>query len=214
MVRSRSSANILSPPLALASLLLLSLGGCISVTNKITGSPRAGTEQLLLTGVSDRAVCSIDFRPLSGHRVFLETTKVSAADSDWVIFSLRREMSRQGLLLVSDKKDAQTIIEASVAAYGNDESDCRFSLPSTLPLGTSSFSTGASPANGLIRKNLQDAVVKLALFAYDAKSRQFVWESGTVMETGRLDRRYFGTTNFSRRTSLPELECYPDRRIR
>lgn len=209
MARSRTATAL--PP---ALMMVLGLSGCISVTNKITGTPRAGAEQLLLTGVSDRAVCSIDFRPLSGHRVFLETTKVNAADSDWVIFSLRREMSRQGLLLVSDRKDAQTIVEASVAAYGSDESDCRFSLPTTLPLGTTSVSTGASAANGLLRRNRQDAVVKLALFAYDAHSRQFVWESDTVMEMGHLDRQYWGTANVTRRTSLPELECYPPRRIR
>jgi hypothetical protein len=198
--------------LPLASAMLLSLSGCISVTNKITGTPRAGAEQLLLTGVSDRAVCSIDFRPLSGHRVFLETSKVNAADSDWVIFSLRREMSRQGLLLVGDKKEAHTIVEASVAAYGTDESDCRFSLPSTLPLpGANSVSTGASTANGLLRNNHQDAVVKLALFAYDANSRQFVWESDTVMEMGDLHRRFWGTANVTRKTSLPELEIYPPR---
>lgn len=210
MAKSRT-AMILPPALT----MVLGLGGCISVTNKITGTPRAGAEQLLLTGVSDRAVCSIDFRPLSGHRVYLETAKVNAADSDWVIFSLRREMSRQGLLLVGDRKEAQTVVEASVAAYGSDESDCRFSLPTTLPLpGMNSVSTGASTANGLLRKNHQDAVVKLALFAYDAHSRQFVWESDTVMEMGHLDRQYWGTANITRKTSLPELECYPPRRIR
>ena len=104
------------------SILWLALGmascGCVSVTTKITGSSRAGAEQLLLTGTSDRAVGSIDFRPLSGHRVYLETSQVSAADSGWVIFSLRREMARQGLLLVSDKKEAQTLIEAALVLTG------------------------------------------------------------------------------------------------
>ena len=79
------------------------------------GLLKGRAEQLLLTGTSDRAVGSIDFRPLSGHRVYLETSQVSAADSGWVIFGLRREMARQGLLLVSDKKDAQTLIEAALA---------------------------------------------------------------------------------------------------
>ena len=189
------------------SILWLALGmascGCVSVTTKITGSSRAGAEQLLLTGTFDRAVGSIDFRPLSGHRVYLETSQVSAADSGWVIFSLRREMARQGLLLVSDKKEAQTLIEAALGAYGTDEVDCRFSLPSTFSLGLLPVSTGASATNGLIHKNRQDAVVKLALFAYDAKTRQLVWESNTVMECGYLDRQYLGTANISRQTSLP-----------
>ncbi len=189
----------------------MATGGCTSVTQKITGSSRAGAEQLLLTGISDRAVSSIDFHPLAGHHVYLETGQLNATDSGWIIFSLRREMARQGLLLVSDKKEAQTLIEAAVGAYGTDEVDCRLSLPSTIPLGLLPISTGASSTGGLIHKNWQDAVVKLALFAYDARTRQLVWESNTIMDYGYLDREYFGTTNIYRRTSLPELECYPPR---
>jgi len=193
--------------------LVMSVSGCTSITTKITGSSRAGTEELLLTGTSDRAISSIDFHPLSGHHVFLDTTQVSATDSGWIIFSLRREMARQGLLLVSDKKDAQTIVEAAVGAYGTDEVDCRISLPTSFSLGFLPITTSGSDASGLIRKNRQDAVVKLALFAYDAKTRQLVWDSNTIMNFGHLDRRFFGTANVSRQSTLPELECYPPRRV-
>ncbi len=198
-----------------ASLLWLALGmassGCASVTTKITGSARAGAEELLLTGTSDRAICSIDFRPLAGRHVFLEAGQLSATDSGWIIFTLRRAMAREGVLLVGDKKDAQIVVEAAVAAYGTDEVDCRVSLPSTLPLGMMPISTGTSATGGLIQKNRQDAVVKLALFAYDAKSGHLVWESGDVIEFGRLYRRFTGTSNISRETSEPELEAYPPR---
>ena len=192
-------------------LLATAMSGCASVTTKVTGSPRAGAEQLLLTGISDRAIGSIDFRPLAGRHIYLDATRLSTADSGWVTFSLRREMSRQGLLLVSDNKNADTIVEASVAAYGTDEADRRFSLPSTIPLGMMPISTGVADASGLFRKSKQDAVVKVALFAYEAKTGQFVWESGTIMEMGHLDRRFCGTANITRDTSLPELESYPPR---
>src|SRR4051794_15714921 len=160
-------------------LLALCMGLCgyASVTTKITGSARAGAEQLLLTGTSDRAIGSIDFRPLAGQRVFLDTTQVQAADSSWIGFTLRREMARQGVFLVADKKDAQTPVEAAVAAYGTDEVDCRFSLPTSFSAGVLPLPTGTADAGGLIRKNRQDAVVKLALFAYDARSHQLTWES-------------------------------------
>jgi hypothetical protein len=131
-----------------------------------------------------------------------------------VIFSLRREMVRQGLLLVGDRKDAETVMEAAVAAYGTDEVDCRFALPSSFSAGVLPLPTGTSDAGGLIRKNRQDAVVRLALFGYDAKSHQLVWESDTVTQFGYLDRRYLGTTNLTRRSSEPELEAYPPRRIK
>ena len=118
------------------------------------------------------------------------------------------------MLLVDDKKMAQTLVEAAVAAYGTDEVDCRFSLPNTFSAGVLPLPAGTSDAGGLIRKNRQDAVVKLALLAFDARSRELIWESPTVTEFGYLDRRYFGTTNLTRRSSVPELEEYPPRRIK
>ncbi|MDR3622453.1 MAG: hypothetical protein P4L85_24090 [Paludisphaera borealis] len=199
---------------SLATLALaMALSGCVSVTTKLTGSARSGAEQLLLTGTADRAIASIDFRPLAGRKVFLETGQVSAADSGWLVFGLRREMARQGLLLVADKKDAQTVVEAAVGAYGTDEIDSRVSLPTSFASSLVPIPIGGSDASGLIRKNRQDSVVKLALFGYDAATRQLAWESDTVMEVGRLDRRFIGTTNVTRQTSLPELETYPPRRV-
>lgn len=203
----------------LASLAILALAmtadGCASVTTKITGTSRSGSEELLLTGVADRVIASLSFGPLAGRRVFLDTSQVSAPDASWIIFSLRREMARQGLLLQSDKKDAQTIVEASVAAYATDEVDCQFSLPLSIPsnplVPLPVASIGAN-TSALTRKNRQDAVVKLALFAYDATTRQLVWESNTLMDTGYLDRRYLGTANYYRRSTQPELETYTPRR--
>jgi hypothetical protein len=197
-----------------AFALVVAQFGCVSVTTKLTGSSKAGAEQLLMTGTADRAVASIDFRPLAGRKVFLETGQVKADDAGWLIFGLRREMARQGLLLVADKKEAETIVEAAVGAYGTDEVDSRVSLPTAFASSLVPIPIGGSDSSGLIRKNRQDSVVKLALFGYDAQNRQLVWESHDVMEVGRLDRRFFGTTNLTRETSLPELESYPPRRIR
>lgn len=191
----------------------LNVAGCTSVTTKITGSSRAGAEQLLLTGTLERAVSSIDFRPLQGRRVYLDSSLVSGTDSSWVTFCLRREMARQGLTLVSEKKEAQAVVEASVAAYGTDEVDCRVALPNTFATGALPLPIGSSDSSGLIRKSRQDAVVKLALIGLDTSTHQVIWETPEVTEFGFLDRRFFGTTNLTRRSSEPELEHYPRRRL-
>jgi hypothetical protein len=186
-------------------------GGCMSVDNKITGTSRAGAEQMLLTGTSDRAISLVDFRPLSGARVYLDTSNVKAADEGWVIFSLRRALAANGALLVAASAEAQVIVEAAVGAYGTDEKDHRFSLPSLSFLGTLPIPTGGASASALVRRNRQDAIVKLALFGYDAQTRALVWESGTIQVTQKLDRDFVGGTNFRRKTSMPELENYPRR---
>src|SRR5262249_24557453 len=60
---ARSVGTIAAPLLVLA-------GGCTSM--KVTGTPRTGTEQLLLTCTWDAALRAVDFRPLAGSRVFLD----------------------------------------------------------------------------------------------------------------------------------------------
>jgi hypothetical protein len=197
---------------AVGSLLALTLCGCASVSTKLTGSPRAGAEQALLTGTADRAIDCIDFRPLAGAAVFLDASHVSASDSGWILFALRRTMARQGVRLVDAKKDAAVIVEAAVGAYGTDEVDCRLSVPGALPAVGPLPLLPLGTERALIRKNRQDAVVKLALTGFDAKMHHLIWESGTILGSQSLDRRFFGMTEITRRSSLPELEDYPRRK--
>lgn len=205
-----------------ALALVAALSGCVKVTSRSTNSARTGTEQLLMTGATDRAIGSIDFGPLAGHSVFVSPPS-AATDADWINFSLRREMARQGVLLAEDKEKAQLVVESAIGAYGTDEVDKSVSLPSTfaggmfpvpLPVGSAnSHASSSSNDSGFYRRQRQNSVVKLALFAYDAKTRQMIWDSNTIIGQGDLDRKYLGTSNFSRKTSEPELEAYPPRGI-
>jgi Family of unknown function (DUF6655) len=188
------------------------LVGCTSV--KMTGTPRSGTEQLLLTGAWDSALCSVDFRPLGGRRAWLDSGYVSVVDKDWVLSSVRRTMLEQGVLLCGKKEDAQVVVELALGAYGTDERDCKAGLPQlgVVPtmFGTPAV-TGASSNSALTlsETNKQDAVVKAALFAYDAKSGQMVWESGTITNVEALRDHFIMGTGPERRSSLPEVEQYP-----
>ena len=200
---------------ALAIFLTLALcSGCASVTTKLTGSSRAGAEQLLMTGTADRVICLLNFQPLIGARVFLDDAKLEATDKGWITFALRRAMARQGVLTVDNVKDAQVVVQAAVGAYGTDEVDHRFTTPSTIPLSPMSMASASTltGGNALLRKNRQDAVIKLALAAYDTTTHRLVWESGTILNKQYLDRHFFGTTEISRRASLPENKDYPRRR--
>ena len=197
--------------LILSSSLLLALSGCASYSTKITGSERSGSEQLLLTGASDQAIGGINFSPIAGAKVYLDPVNVGAVDAGWLIFSLRREMARQGLLLVEGKEEAKVIVEAAIAAYGTDEVNRSVTPPTVSSVGGLPLpSSGGTPA-AFSRTNRQDAVVKLALFAYDVATRRLIWESGQVIRTESLDRRFFGTNEYSRHSSLPVLDGYPRR---
>jgi hypothetical protein len=207
------------PLRALAIVLVMAVaGGCTSI--KTTGTSRSGTEQLLLTGTWDSALCSVDFQPLAGARVYLDPQYVTVTDKPWVLSSLRRAMARQGVLLENSKERAQVIIEPSIGAYGTDERTCSSGLPSvgvvptmfgsaSLAGSSSGTSTSSSSALTLSQTTKQDAVVKAALFAYDAKSGRMVWESGPILSAHGVRDHFFLNSGPYRVSSLPEVERYP-----
>ena len=204
------------------ALAMAPASGCTSV--KMTGTTRSGTEQLLLTGAWDSALCTVDFRPLAGAKVYLDPQFVTVVDKDWVLSSIRRSMVEQGVLLQDTKDKAQVIVEAAFGAYGTDDRNCTTGLPqvglfpsilggtavSGASSGSGSSTTGSSAsALTLSQTNKQDAVVKAALFAYDAKSGRIVWESGPLLNAqGLRDRFVFGMGPY-RLSSVPEVEHYP-----
>lgn len=211
-MQERSASNTI----ARAAAVILGCGlmaGCTSV--KMTGTSRSGTEQLLLTGAWDTALCSVNFRPLAGQKAFLDPGYVSVVDKDWVLSSVRRSMVEQGVLLCGKKEDAQVVVEVAMGAYGTDDRQCQAGLPSLgvspsilgVPAVTGSSSSNSSLS--LSQTNKQDAVVKAALFAYDAKSGHMVWESGTISNVEAVRDQFIMGTGPERRSSLPDVEQYP-----
>jgi hypothetical protein len=170
-------------PLPIAAGLTLSLlaaAGCGSV--KTSGTARTATEQLLLTNAWDSALQKVDFRPLAGVPVFLDTSNVTAVDQGWVVSSLKQSLLEQGVLLRQKPEQAQWVVEARVGAYGTDAYDWLFGIQqTTIPQTLTGVPAGTIPEVGLIKKNDQRGVAKLALFAYDRSSGQLVWNSGTIV---------------------------------
>jgi len=197
---------------ALAPLVLVLASGCTSV--KMTGTPRTGTEQLLLTGTWDDALYHVDFSPLAGSRVFLDAQYVTVVDKDYVISSIRRTMAEQGVLLENNKDKAQVIVEAAFGAYGTDERDRKIGLPGfgivpSLTTGAALTSSGSSTSLTFKETNQQDAVVKARMFAYEAKTGRLVWETAPLLNAqGVRDHFVMGSGPY-RLSSRPEVEQYP-----
>ena len=174
-----------------AALALMLAWGCGST--KMTGTARTGTEQLLLTDAWDRALERVDFRPLVGVPVYLDTTNVAAVDQGWVVSSLRQAMLAQGVLLRTKPEQAQWIVEARVGVYGTDENSLLVGIPQlSVPPTFTGVPTGTIPEVPLIKKSDQQATSKLALFAYDRASGQLVWNSGTMLATATAKDTYIG----------------------
>ncbi len=171
--------RVLTTGLVCVLIGLLTIG-CGSI--RTTHTSRTATEQLLLTNSWDLALRQIDFRPLTGVPVYLETKYIKTNDEGWVISSLRQAMLAQGVLLREQREEAQWVVEARTGAYGTDDYDFLIGLPeSNVPYTIPGIPAGSIPEVPVIKKSDQHAVTKLAIFAYDGASGQLVWSSGTVL---------------------------------
>ncbi len=174
-----------------ASLVAAIETGCGST--RTTSTARTGTEQLLLTNAWDKALMKVDFRPLTGVPVFLDTSNATAIDQGWVVSSLREAMLTQGVLLREKRETAQFIVEVRVGAYGTDDDDFLVGIKqTTIPATVTGIPTGTIPEIPLIKRSRQQAVAKLALFAYDRASGQLVWRSGTMLDKADNKDVYVG----------------------
>ena len=175
----------------LAATIMLASGGC--GTTRTTGTARTGTEQLLLTNAWDKALMKVDFRPLTGVPVYLDSANVTAVDQGWVVSSLREAMLTQGVLIREKREQAQFIVEARVGAYGTDDDSLLVGISQTsIPPTITGVPTGTIPKLPLIERSRQSAVAKLALFAYDRASGQLVWSSGTVLDQADTKNVFVG----------------------
>jgi hypothetical protein len=196
------------------AIVLIAAGGCTSV--KMTGTARTGTEQLLLTGTWDDALCRVDFRPLAGEKVFVDPTYLSSVvDKDYVVSSVRRAMAEQGVLLENNKDKAKYVLEPAFGAYGTDMRDTNVGLPGmtlmpSLLTGATVASSGSSNSLNMSQTNREDAVIKAILYAYDAKTGRMVWESGWLLNAQGVRDHFFMGAGPYRLSSRGEVQRYPD----
>ncbi len=165
----------LVPLLATCSLL----AGC--GTTKWSDSPRTATEQLLVSDAIDRAISEIDFSPLNGRNVYLDTRFIIAAlDQNYVVSTLRQHMLASGCIIKDKAEDATYVVEVRSGTLGTNRQDLLFGVPATtlptaglLPVGAASI-----PEIALVKRTNQQGVCKIAVFAYDRMSGRPVWQSG------------------------------------
>lgn len=156
------------------------------------------TEQLLMSDAVDSTISKIDFRPLAGKTVFLDTTYIQGAGkivpgvqmpanlvtADYVISGIRQQMLAAGCNLVENREAAEIICEARCGALGTDGHSVIYGIPASNGLsGVGSIVTGspsipAIPEISLAKRELKSAAGKVACFAYTRETHEPVWQSG------------------------------------
>lgn len=193
---------------------LVSLVGC--------GATRgySATEQLVLSDAVDNSVASIDFRPLAGKKVYLDTSYLRAikgvafVNADYVISALRQQIVAAGCLIQDAAADANVIVEARVGVLGSDDHLMTFGVPETQTIvAASSIIPGAPrvpsiPEIAVARRETRQAAAKVIAFAYDRETREPLWQSGvnravaSANDTWILGMGPFQTGSVRKRTKL------------
>ena len=158
---------------------------------------RLATEQLVVSDAVDRAVAQIDFSPLSGRKVFLDTKyldglKLSPAGNvEYVISSLRQQMVAYDCRLMEKAEQAEFIVEGRIGVMANDGHEVTYGVPGSAAMTTASVflaapvAAPAMPELSLGRRNHQQGTAKIGVFAYDRETREPVWQAGLAKGSSR-----------------------------
>ena len=165
-------------------MLVTGVTGCGSLKSQ------TATQQLLLSDAVDRSIASIDFSPLSGKTVYLDTTYITAikgfgfVNAPYIISSLRQQLFAADCLIQEERDKAEYVVEARVGTLGNDSHDITYGIPASNTLAkatslvTNSLPVPALPEVSLARRADQTGAAKIFAFAYDRLTREPIWQSG------------------------------------
>lgn len=184
-------------------LMLMLITGCG------TTKEHEATRQLLLSEAVDQSISAMDFRPMSGHKVYLDSSYIKHAppvgfvNADYVVSALRQQIASAGCLLQDTQNEADVIIEARVGTLGADGFQVSYGVPANSALSSAaSIIPGtppipAIPEISLARRESKEGAAKIAAFAYDRETRQPLWQSGTARSTTTSrDSWFFGIGPF------------------
>jgi hypothetical protein len=192
----------------LSGLLLAALlAGC--GTTRMTDSPRAATEMLLVSQAADNAVAQIDFSPLSGKTVFLDASGIenTVIDKGYLVSLVKQQLVAAGALIYDDKLRSEYIVDLRTGGLGTDRHSVLVGTPAVqLPSVLPGIPTNL-PEIAVMKKSDQRGVAKIAVFAYSRITGRALWQSGTAEATTHVkDTWFLGTGPFSRGTIRKHTE--------
>jgi hypothetical protein len=161
---------------------------CGCTTDRQTDPQRTATEELLISTAADRAAeqLSLDVGP--GKKAFLDASNFEGLDSKYAIATIRSSLLKQGTHFVTDKKDADTIIEIRAGALSIDKHETLVGVPSfNLPIPLAGQL--ATPEIAFYKDAEQEGVAKFAATAYDAKDGHFIAEAAPPLGRSHLQKK-------------------------
>jgi hypothetical protein len=213
--------------LAYALILCFTLAGCATI--RVTDPPRTATEQFLMSQAVSRALTQLNVDALRDRKVWIETAYLTGAETVVVngevrerIFTtpeqafataeLRERLLIAGTRLVTEKKQAEVILEIRSGAIGIDRLENLIGLPavaisSALVGGSAGGVPYATPEIAIYKNTRQRGFASVAFVAYRADTGEYVTSSGPYI--GRTIRDDFWLFGLGPRTvgNIPTTEA-------
>ena len=171
-------------------------------TTRMTDTQRTATEQLLVSNAIDQAVSELNFQPLTGKTVYFDTQYLDGTvDRGYLVSSMRQQLLATGCMLREDKTKADYVVETRSGGIGTDRHAVLLGIPQ---MNVPTFLPGQPsmiPEIPFAKKTDQEGVAKIAVFAYNRRTGQPVWQSGVVKATSTSkDTWVLGAGPFQRGT--------------
>jgi hypothetical protein len=163
-------------------LIALLFTGCASM--KESDTSRTGLEQLLISSAVDESLNKVDFRPISGAKVFVKSDYLEAVDKNYVLLSIRSRLLSNDCLLVDKVDDADVCLEVASGGIGTDRTELTVGTPA-ISLGP----MGSIPKLSVYERKRAMGTAKLAILATDTKSKLPVINTGYTL--ARSDHQHW-----------------------
>jgi hypothetical protein len=177
------------------------VSGCLQT--RTTEPQRTAVEQLLLSTAADRGLQRVHWGMFTEKKVFVDTNYFESYDRAYVLGTLRDLLSMNGALLATNANDAEIIVEPRSGAFSTDSSSSLVGMPS-LPIPIPWSGTFRTPELYLSKTEKIFSTAKIALLAYEQKSRKHFYSSGPLV--GRATHKYYKFLGYISitRTDIPE----------
>jgi hypothetical protein len=150
--------------------LLLVLAGVAGCSSQRESQPaRTASEQLLISSAVDHALDRLNVDIPEGTRIWVNADNFDGYDQKYAVGAIRDHLLRRGALLVTDKAQADTIVEIRSGALSTDENDMLIGIPS-MALPVPFVGATSTPELSLLKRSNDKGVAKIGVTAYDAKT--------------------------------------------
>jgi hypothetical protein len=156
----------------------LAVTGCSTYDE--TNPSRSASEQLLISTAMDRALTNEDLSIFSGRKIYLDATYFASYDQQYALGEIRDALNSAGALLVDNVTNSDLVVEPRSGALSVDASSSLVGIPAMgLPVPLSGALS--TPEIAFYKSVKQNSIGKIALLAYDTKSRRHYYSSGPLL---------------------------------